>query len=93
MTTTERNCPDCVDERGLPTGQIGMYRDGQPQLCWTCDGTGVIAPALAAELAIARYLEVSGFSIWENDHDTWMDNSSHAVALREAYFQTRGQTV
>lgn len=92
MTTTDRNCPDCVDERGLPTGQIGMYQDGTPRICWTCDGTGIIASALAAEIAVSAYRVATGFSLWENDGDTWIDTSSHAVALREAYWTTRGQS-
>ena len=92
MTTNLHFCPACKDDLGVPTGQLGMYRDGSPIICWTCDGTGE-APFEAVEAAIREYRERNGFSIWEHDGDTWDDNSPEAIAIRTAYWRAREQTV
>ena len=44
MPTQRHDCRDCADDRGAPTGQQGMYRDGQPIICTTCHGTGEVPP-------------------------------------------------
>lgn len=83
MTHALRPCPDCSDGHSS-SGQHGLYRDGSPMPCWTCNGKGQVPVILDPIGERAAYEEACQDSIYANDGDTWLDKSPYAEALRAA---------
>jgi len=96
MPTTTQHlfhpCPDCIGPSGR-FADLGMHLDGSPRICWTCQGTGTVVFHDEIEAALADYQEAAGWSVWENDHDSWLDTSDAARDLRAAYWRAHRRSV